>query len=158
MNIEFLFGEYGIHLATFIICLVSGFIPIVNAELFLIAFSSMIPTTDATYVIIIATGAQMLAKSALYLAGRGVIKLPREKHQEKIKSIQNKLQHFKGGTNAFIFISATTGFPMFYFVSIVAGSLRLPFIHYFAYGFIGRLLRFSIVVLFPQLIKKLFFT
>jgi membrane protein YqaA with SNARE-associated domain len=159
MDVNSFVAEHGIHLATFVVCLVSAFIPIINAELFLIGFSSLITPAEVPAVIILATCGQMLAKSTLYLAGRGVIKLPKRKRLgAKLKKIQAKLGKHKGKTAAFLFVSALTGVPMFYLVSIVSGSLKLNFPFYFFFGASGRLLRFAIVIIFPQLIKELFFS
>ena len=52
-----------------------------------------------------------------------------------------------------ILLSAGVGLPPFYVVSIACGLLRIPFMQFFVLGLIGRLARFGVIVLAPQLLK-----
>ena len=81
---EGLVGEFWLVLGTFFYCIGSGFIPVLNAELYLVAVSAA--SAPATVVpLILASGlGQMVAKSAMYLAGRGVLSLPMGKHQKRL--------------------------------------------------------------------------
>ena len=98
----------------------------------------------------------MTAKSVMYLAGRGVLSLPFGKQQERMDAAAKKLQGSKIGPGGFVLVSAFTGLPPFYIVSILSGTLRIPFLVFFGPGTIGRLARFAIMVLFPQLAKGIF--
>jgi membrane protein YqaA with SNARE-associated domain len=156
-NFEELINNLGIYFATFFVCFVSGFFPIVHAETYLIAVSVILKKSDVVPVIIISTFAQMLTFSLLFCAGRGIIKLPIKKYYEKINKIRDKLEKWKSATFVFIFISAFTGFPPFTILSILLGSTKLKFSMFYVFGFLGRIIRFSILILFPQVIKSYIF-
>jgi len=150
---ESLITKVGLHLATFIICLLSGFIPIVNAEIYLITISSFTTKTDCVFIILISTSAQMIAKSIIYLSGRGVLNVSLHKYENKLGKVKEKFKKWENKSFIFIFLSAFTGFPPFLVVSILSGMLTLNFNRFLISGFLGRLLRFSVAVIFPQLIK-----
>ncbi len=156
MNIEWLISQYGIHLTTFIVCLISGFIPVVNAELYLVAVSALSSKSAAIYLVFISSSSQMIAKAIMYLTGRGSLKLPFKRRNGKLEEVRKKFANWENRTYLFIFISASTGFPPFYFVSILAGMLKLNFKIFLVFGFLGRFVRFSLIVLFPQLLKGIF--
>ncbi len=153
MNFEELISQFGLYLATFIVCLVSGIVPFVNAEAYLILVSALSDKSDALPIILIATSGQMIAKSIMYLAGAGFLKLPTGKYEQKINKVKEKFTKWENKTAALIFVSGSLGFPPFYIVSILCGVLKINFMKFFLFGFLGRLLRFTITVLFPQLIK-----
>lgn len=52
-----------------------------------------------------------------------------------------------------IFVSAFSGFPPFFAISVLAGAVSAPLRRFVVAGSLGRLLRFSAVVLFPDLLK-----
>jgi membrane protein YqaA with SNARE-associated domain len=154
--VELFLDQLWLVLGTYAYCVGSGFIPVMNAEVYLLAVSAA--SSPATIVpLIVASGlGQMTAKSVMYLAGRGVLSLPFGKHQERLDAAGQKLKGSKIGPGGFIFVSAFTGLPPFYVVSILAGTLRIPFFVFFFPGTVGRLIRFAIMVLFPQLAKGIF--
>jgi membrane protein YqaA with SNARE-associated domain len=53
-------------------------------------------------------------------------------------------------------ISALTGFPPFYGVSVMAGVMQIPFARFLLVATPARLIRFIIVFYAPRLIKQLF--
>jgi membrane protein YqaA with SNARE-associated domain len=150
---EGLIGQAWLIAGTFLYCIGSGFIFVMNAELYLLAVSAISPPGAIAPLILAASLGQMVAKSAMYLGGRGVLKLPLGKYQEKMDKVSEKLHRSRAGPGGFVFLSASTGLPPFYLVSILAGTLRLPFLVFFLPGFAGRLIRFGLLVLSPQLAK-----
>jgi membrane protein YqaA with SNARE-associated domain len=100
-----------------------------------------------------ATLGQMSAKCLLYLAGRGVLRLPLERHETRLAAVRQRLERHVGRTGALMFVSAFSGFPPFYLVSIVAGTLRVRFGAFFAAGLGGRCLRFAVCVIVPQAVR-----
>lgn len=156
MNIEWLISHYGIHLTTFVVCVVSGFVPVVNAEIYLVTVSALSSKSAIIYLIFISGAGQMIAKTIMYLTGKGSLNLPFKRRNGKLEEVQKKFKKWENKTSLFIFLSASTGFPPFYFVSILAGMLKFNFKMFLIFGFIGRALRFSLVILFPQLLKGIF--
>ena len=150
---DVLIGEVWLVLGTYAYCVGSGLIPVMNAEVYLLAVSAASSPATILPLILAAGFGQMTAKSAMYLAGRGVLSLPFGKHQERLDATSRKLSNSKLGPGGFIFVSGFTGLPPFYVVSILAGTLRIPFFVFFIPGTVGRLVRFAILVLFPQVAK-----
>ncbi len=144
----------GIPLVTFIYCFVSALVPFVNAEAYLLLISVM--NINHFAIIFPAALGQMLGKTVMYYLGRMAGNLVPEKYNVPIEKARTKLKTWKYGIPAFVFISASTGFPPFYAVSILCGTLRSSFIGFFSSGIVGRLVRFGLIVFAPLLIKGLF--
>lgn len=152
---ESLIGELGLTLGTFVVCLVSGFVPIVSAELFLIAVAVAASWDAMVAVALAATAGQMVAKIITFFAGVGVVRLPLGRFREGIerhrKSVEEK---WKSGPDWLIFVSALVGLPPFYVISILAGTLGVKWPRFLVAGTIGRMLRFAACLAFPQVVKR----
>ncbi len=142
-----------VYLLTFVWSFVSGFVPLVNTEAYLLSVSALSPSSSLLPIVVSSTTGQMCAKLLLFLAGRGAIRLPLGRYQEKVEKVRASLAQREGGTDVALFLSAFTGLPPFYAVSILAGMLRIRVAHFLVPGFLGRLARFTLVFLFPQLVK-----
>jgi membrane protein YqaA with SNARE-associated domain len=60
-----------------------------------------------------------------------------------------------GAIGWFVLTSAATGLPPFYMVSVASGLIGVSFVQFALLGTIGRFVRFSLVVMFPQAVKAL---
>jgi len=154
LNVQSILSQFGIYAGTYVFCVISGFVPVVNAELFLIIVSSTISKELFFPVLILAAAGQMTAKSIMFLGGKGIIKISTQKYQGKIEQVHRKLAEWKSKTDIFIFLSAFTGFPPFYIVALAAGTVKINFLRFFIAGLAGRFLRFGLAMLFPQLFKE----
>jgi len=155
-NIHNIISNYGLYSGTYIICFISGFVPIVNAEIFLIFVSSLVTKSLFLPVLLLASIGQMTAKAVLFFSGMGVVKISLKRYQSKINETMAKMQKWESKVDLLIFLSAFTGFPPFYIITIVSGIIRHNFFRFFIVGLAGRVLRFGIVMLFPQIYKQLF--
>ena len=140
-------------LGTFAYCIASGVIPVFHAEAYLITMSALLPPAFGPPLVLAATAGQMIAKSAMYLAGRGVVRLPGERMHRFVAKAEEWGRNRPGVEGSLVFVSASTGFPPFYVTSIACGMLKVPFLPFFSLGFLGRLVRFTVAVLIPQLLK-----
>jgi membrane protein YqaA with SNARE-associated domain len=145
----------GLYVGTFVVCFLSGFIPLVNTEAYLVSVSAFAPVATALPLTMAAALGQMTSKALMYLAGRGVLFLPLGRHQDKMDAARAKLEAHRGRTGAFVFASAFSGVPPFYVVSVLAGTLRVNFGGFFAAGVAGRFLRFGLCVVLPQGVRAL---
>lgn len=141
--------------STFSAAVISAFVPVVNIELVLIAASVALPRSYAPVLILAATLGQMTGKSLMFFGGRGVKFLQRGRMKARIDDVGAMMQRRNGALGAMLFVSAATGLPPFYVVSVASGLTGVAFVQFATLGFLGRLVRFSIVVMFPQLIKAL---
>ncbi len=155
MSFEELTARFGLYLGSFVIGLVSGLIPVVNSEIYLLAVSSVAARPGLLPIAVLTALGQMASKSILFYAGKGVIKIPTRKYEKKMDAVKQKFLEWRGRTDLLILVSAFVGFPPLYVVSVVAGAINLNFPRFFAAGLVGRVVRFAVVVFFPQLVKGL---
>ena len=135
---------------------VSGFIPLVNIEAYLVLRVVVVGVADDVALVLAATIGQMAAKCLLYLSGRGILSLKFGKRPMKsMEKLKEQLTRRPAYSTGLLFVSAAAGIPPFYAMSILAGTLRFPFVLFFLAGFTGRLLRFSAFVWAPELVLKL---
>jgi membrane protein YqaA with SNARE-associated domain len=133
----------------------SGFVPFMNTEIFLLYVGSTASPGDLPGLVMVSALGQMSTKSLLYLAGRGAVNLPLPRGQDRIDALRARLSGRGGKVNALTFVSALTGLPSFYAVSVAAGALRWPFASFALHGTAGRILRFSAVLFLPGLLEGL---
>ena len=151
-----LISQFGVMTGTVVVCFISGFVPVVNAELYLLLVATMIPKSLFVPVLLLATMGQMTAKSLIYLTGKGVIRLPIKKLETGVARMEERMERWESGIGTFMFVSAFSGFPPFYLSTFAAGAMRLRYNYFLMSGFSGRLLRFGVIMFFPQLFKELF--
>jgi len=140
--------------STFGLCLLSGIVPAVNVELYLIAAAAASPGRLALPLILVATSGQMMAKSLLYLAGRRIGRLSVGFSDDRIRTFAERMRSGHAIGHLALLGSAVTGLPPFYAVSIASGALRVSFARFLLLGSCGRCLRFSAVVLAPQAVRR----
>ena len=133
--------------------IVSAVVPAVNAELVLLAAAAALPPHYALVLAAAATLGQMVGKSGMFFGGRGVKFLQRGVMKEKIDEMGERMRRRNGAVGSLLFTSAATGLPPFYVVSVASGLIGISFVQFAVLGSLGRFVRFSVVVLFPQLIK-----
>lgn len=140
----------GLPLATFLFCAASGVIPVLNAEVFLVGVAAVAPSSTLPLLALLAALGQMVAKSAMYLGGRGVVRLPKGKRKQDLEAVRARVERWRS-KDLLVFVSAGVGLPPFFAISILAGTLRFPFARFLVAGFLGRLLRFSLALAVPPL-------
>ena len=140
-----------IVLATFVFSLVGGIVPLLNVEAYLLSVSAVAPGASLWAVALAAALGQMAAKTALYLAGRGLLRLPLgAKATARVAAAAARLQDAACGTAAVVWASAVAGIPPFDAVSVAAGALRVRFPFFFGAGLVGRFVRFAAVCAIPR--------
>lgn len=154
MNSEELIAKVGIYGASFVVGFVSGLVPFVNSEVYLVAVSPMVARPALLPIALLSAAGQMVAKTIIFYAGRGVFKINMGKIENKIEAVQKKFQAWENKADILMLISASVGLPPFYVVSFVAGALKLHYVRFLIAGIIGRSIRFAAVVYFPQLVLK----
>ena len=154
MNFEELIGKVGIYAASFVVGFVSGLVPFINSEVYLVAVSTMVGRQALLPIALLSAAGQMVAKTIIFYAGRGVFKINMGKFEKKIEAVQKKFENWENKADVLMLISAAVGLPPFYVVSFVAGALKLHYIRFLIAGIIGRSIRFAAIVYFPQLVLK----
>ena len=143
-------GTASLWAATLLLALASGLIPfVISIELYLLGVAVL---TDASpcAIVALATVGQMLGKFAVYQAGRGALNVGWIRRRAASRAAAAFTGCPANGL-AVLAVSAVTGFPPFYAVRFVAGTLRLPLSAFLAIGTTGRVIRFTAVFLVPEL-------
>ena len=135
--------------------IVSAIVPWVNAELLLLAAMPVAMKHQASVplVIVVAFG-QMTGKSVLYWLAR-TAKVPRaERLANAIERWRARFERHPRSAIAIMGVSAVSGFPPFYVISVVAGALRISFVAFLMVGSLGRLTHFGLVAAVPHLVGR----
>jgi membrane protein YqaA with SNARE-associated domain len=142
-------GAAEVWVATLAAAFLSGFVPLVNIEAYILGAAALLPGAPPLVVVVPAALGQMAAKAVLFLGGRGLVALPL-RVRDRALAVSARL-----GTRrppALVFTSALTGLPPFYAVSVAAGMLGFRPGPFLAAGLAGRLLRFGAVFALPGLV------
>lgn len=145
----------GLAGTAFVVALAGGFVPIASMELYLVSVSALAGPSHLVPVVTAATLGQMLSKVVFYLAARGVIRVPMKESAEKLEKWRQRFESHPLGEDALLFLSASVGFPPYYFTPFVAGALRLNFWRFLITGLAGRALRFGVIYAFPEVVRGL---
>jgi len=143
----------GLYAGTFLFCAMSGIVPLMNSELFMLYLGSTASRSQFPALILLAALGQMSAKVVLYYAGRGVLKLPLGRGQAKVDALRARLRVTGQAAGGVTFVSALTGLPSFYAISVIAGTLGWSLRRFLAWGVAGRILRFAVLLFLPAVVK-----
>ena len=122
---------------------ISGVVPVVNAELLVLAAAATMPLAGLPLVAAAATGGQMAAKTTLFAVARWVpSKLPK-KARSALDRASGRVATHRRGPASLVFASAASGFPPFYGVSLACGALGVRLRTFVIMGCAGRALRFG---------------
>ena len=153
-----LFTGSHLFLTTLVFAFLSGFIPVFNIEAYLLSVVVLGGVVNSAALILASTIGQMTAKCLLYSSGRGIVRLPLKpspKNVERMERLKERLTRRRAYSTGVLFVSALSGLPPFYALSILAGTLRFPFALFLPAGLLGRLIRFGLFVWAPELMMKL---
>lgn len=128
---------------------VSGLVPLVNAEALVVGAAIAAPPGLATAVAFTGALGQMIAKLVLYGGGRGAGAVAHKKAEGRARAMANRLESRPLALGGFYFASASVGLPPLYLMSIVAGLARMSLWTFLILGMTGRFLRFWLLALIP---------
>ena len=134
--------------ASFAVAIISGLVPVVNAELYLVGVVLAVGgIPEALLLAVIVALGQMVAKIVMYQAALRATNLGKRspRLEPKIEKARAYVEKWRSKPLSVTFVSATLGLPPFYLVSLVAGMLQVPFRAFFIVGLIGRTLRFATI-------------
>lgn len=150
-------GATGLHLSCFALSVVSALVPWVNGEVLLLALTALARSPlEVAALVLLASAGQMAGKCALYWAGRGVVPLRSARARRTLASWKERFERSPSRLLGLVFVSSALGIPPFYVVTILAGAFRVRFGRFMAVGACGRVLRFGLLVLIPQIVLRLF--
>jgi membrane protein YqaA with SNARE-associated domain len=141
-------AELGIYAGTFVICFLAGLVPVINAEVWLIAVTTVMIASPAPLpaIVVLAAAGQMIAKVMMFYAARGVFELPRGRFKAKVEAARAKIARWKDRPKWVLWLSAIAGLPPFYVITLVAGALGISIRTFCVIGMTGRVVRFGALV------------
>lgn len=144
---ETIAGAIGIYGAALVVAMVSGVIPLVSSELYLIGLALAIGRIpEALLLALLVAVGQMVGKAFVYQTARGAANLGR-KHTEKtaarLERARELIERWRSKPLSVTFISATVSLPPFTIIAVLAGVLEVRFRSFMIVGFAGRCLRFG---------------
>lgn len=150
------------------VCLLSSLVPVVNAELYLVALVTAQPQLPWWLVGLAAAAGQMIGKLLFFFAGRGVLWLPsrmrrlaewegRGRWAARLQRFQETCESRPVWAAGVLFVSASLGLPPFAALAIVAGVARVDARVFAIAGFTGRFVRFGTLAAFPALVRAWWF-
>lgn len=153
---------------TFGVCVLSALIPVVNAELYLVALVTQQPQLPWWLVGLAAATGQMIGKLLFYYAGRGVVRLPnrlrrlsergrRGRWAARLQRFQQTCRDRPVWTAGVLTVSAGVGVPPFAAMAVVAGIARVGVGTFVVTGLAGRFVRFGAIAAFPALVSAWWF-
>jgi membrane protein YqaA with SNARE-associated domain len=146
-----------VYFSCFGLSIVSAIIPWVNCELLLLSLAALARSQHELVCLVLLTSlGQMAGKCALYWAGRGTIRFQNARLSRATASWRARFEQSSARPLTFVFVSSAFGVPPFYVTTILAGAVRLRFGRLIGVGMCGRLVRFGLLVLIPQLAIRLF--
>ncbi|HET9984500.1 MAG TPA: hypothetical protein VFQ38_12960 [Longimicrobiales bacterium] len=136
--------------------LAGSIVPIISSEAILLGLAATAPAALATPILVLAVLGQMVGKTAFFMAGRGVFRLPKGKRWERVNDVAARLEKRRGLAGAILFASALAGVPPFFLMPVACGMIGLSFPLFLLLGTAGRLVRFGAIVYFPHALMGLF--
>lgn len=137
-----------------VVSLVSGLVPLVNIEAYLVSVALFAPQAGWP-VVLIATLGQMAAKYVLYVSGRDGLRPRAARYGPRLERAGTQLREHRLGTFSVVAMSALLGVPPFYAVSVMAGVLRLPLPRFMLVAGLCRVVRFAVVFYSPRYFARL---
>ncbi len=126
-------------------CVISGVVPLVNAELLVVAAAIAVPTPAIPLVVMVATVGQMLTKTLLFeVARRAPARLPARARAALARAV-DRVRSRQATAGSLVFASAASGIPPFYGVSLAGGALGIRIQTFLVTGTAGRALRFGAI-------------
>ena len=124
---------------------VSGIVPLVNAELLVLAAAAAVPAAGVPLVALVSTVGQMVTKGVLFgLARWAPGRLP-QRAQEALEKPCAAVRERGKTVGTLMFTSAATGIPPFYGVSLAAGAVGVNLAGFLITGSLGRFVRFGVL-------------
>jgi membrane protein YqaA with SNARE-associated domain len=128
---------------------ISAIIPIFNMEAYISVVYASTERLPALYLAFVASLGQNIGKLVWYYVSRGALDIPwfkarmsSPKRQAQYQRWSDFIQGRPVLSGLLVFVSAAIGFPPFFAMAMVAGTLRMNVFVFFSAGLVGRTLFF----------------
>ncbi len=144
-----------LYVACFALSILSALVPWVNGDALLLSFAVVAPSPFALAgLVALASLGQMVGKCVLYW-GSCSLKFRKGRTAQLTESWKKRLNDSPSQALTVVFISSAVGIPPFYVITLLAGALKIRFAPFVGIGLCGRVVRFGLLVLIPQVAIRL---
>jgi membrane protein YqaA with SNARE-associated domain len=145
-----------IGLSYFGLAVASAVFPWMNAEIIVLSLPAVAHSRAALIaLVVIATAGQMTGKCIVYCAGRKGDRILPSRLSSTLMKWSERFETRPRRAVALVLVSALTGLPPFFLITLVAGSVKMNLALFLTAGTAGRLVRFGALVTLPQLVLSL---
>lgn len=149
-------GDVGLAWACagcFALTVVSAIVPWVNAEVIVLSLPALAPSRSTlVLLVLVATAGQMTGKLLVYWAGRGSARAPSPRVAQALERWRPRIAGNWRSAAGFVVLSSAVGIPPFFIMTLVAGALHMRLTTFLAAGTVGRLFRFGVLAVIPNLV------
>ena len=138
-------AEIAILTSAFVMSVLSGLVPFVNAEVLVAGAAVAAPTALVAPVIVACSAGQIVAKVGLYAGARWLPERLPAKARKRLEAASQKTKRLEGAGFTLVLVSAVVGLPPFYLISLAAGALRMSLTWFIIVGLVGRGVRFAVI-------------
>ena len=125
--------------------------PLSPIEPVLVAVGAVAPRWLLVPLILLAAASHMATKMLVFYGGRKVEKAFKGRSRERFEAVRTRLTGKPALQRGTLFLSSVVGFPPFYLMTAICGTLKMPTREFIILGTAGRLIRFAVLMLLPQL-------
>src|SRR5689334_8437517 len=136
-----------------VVAATSSLFPVSPVEPWLIGVATVAPGWLIAPLIVLVTVSSMSAKTLVFLGGRKVEASFKGRTRERFEKLRGRVEDKPRLQRGTLFLSSLVGFPPFYVITALCGSLRMPLRHFIVLATTGRAIRFATLMLAPQLFK-----
>jgi membrane protein YqaA with SNARE-associated domain len=131
----------------------SSLVPVSPVEPWLIGVASIAPRWLIAPLIALVTVSSMAAKTLVFLGGRKIESKFKGRTRERFEKLRVRVEDNPRLQRGTLFLSSVAGFPPFYLVTALCGTLRMPVREFIVLATTGRAIRFSALMLAPQVFR-----
>jgi membrane protein YqaA with SNARE-associated domain len=129
----------------------SSLFPVSPVEPWLIGVAIVAPGWLIVPLIVLVTVSSMAAKTVVFLGGRRVEAAFRGKTRQRFDRLRDEVAGRPRLQRGTLFVSSLVGFPPFYLITALCGTLRMPLRHFVVLATTGRAIRFATLMTVPHL-------
>ena len=135
--------ETALLTSAFAMSVVSGLVPLVNAEVLVAGAAVAAPPGYVIPVVAVCSLGHMAAKVGLYAGARWLPERLPAKARARLDRASGKTKRLEETGFVLVLVSAVVGIPPFYLITLAAGAMRLNLAGFVVAGLAGRVARFA---------------
>jgi len=128
---------------------VGAVLPLAPTEPLLLGLAAVAPPNLVLPIAVIGTFGHMCGKVVVYMGSLHAKRVLSPRHQRAVDRARSSMERAPALQSLTLVFSGAVGLPPFYGVTVLSGTLGVPLSRFLFFGSIGRLMRFTAVVMLP---------